>query len=139
MRDFSTLEVWGIGHELVLALYRPTKHFPREELYGIVSQIRRAGASIPMNIAEGCGRCGEAEVARFMQIAIGSASELEYSLLLARDLEYLGTDEHQQLHRRCTQIKRLRTGLTRRLSSESNLYAVAHFRRCFSRQPMPGN
>jgi four helix bundle protein len=86
LRDFRELKVWGKANQLTLSVYKATQIFPKEELYGLTSQMRRSCASIPANIAEGCGRTGEAELARFLQIAMGSASELEYYLLLAYDL-----------------------------------------------------
>jgi four helix bundle protein len=89
MKDFRQLKVWEKSHELALAIYHITAAFPREETYGLASQIRRAASSIPSNIAEGCGRNGDAELARFCIIARGSASELEYQLLLGRDLKLL--------------------------------------------------
>ena len=89
MQDFKKMAVWQKSHALTLALYQATISFPRDEMYGLTSQLRRAGSSIPANIAEGCGRNGNAELARFLYIAMGSASELEYHLLLARDLGYL--------------------------------------------------
>lgn len=88
MRDFRQLKVWAKAHSLTLAVYRATAAFPREEQYGLTSQLRRAAASIPTNLAEGCGRYGDAELARFVGIAAGSASEVEYLLMLARDLKY---------------------------------------------------
>ena len=87
MKDFRELQVWRKAHELTLAVYQITASFPREELYGLTAQLRRAGSSIAANLAEGCGRNGDAELARFCSIAMGSASELEYHLLLARDLK----------------------------------------------------
>jgi four helix bundle protein len=78
MKDFRTLTVWQKAHQLTLAVYKATRGFPKEEMYGLTSQVRRASSSIPANIAEGCGRDGDAELARFFQIAMGSASELEY-------------------------------------------------------------
>lgn len=89
MRDFREIKVWHKAHGLTLDIYRSTAIFPREELYGLTSQLRRASSSIPANIAEGCGRGGNAELARFLQIGMGSASELEYHILLAHDLTYL--------------------------------------------------
>jgi four helix bundle protein len=80
MRDFKEYKVWEKSHYLALEVYRVTATFPKEELYGLTSQIRRASTSIPANIAEGCGRSGNTELARFLQIAMGSASELEYHL-----------------------------------------------------------
>ena len=83
MKDFRHLTVWQKSHELTLALYRLTAPFPREEIYGLTSQIRRAASSIPANLAEGCGTDGDGELARYCRIARASASELEYHLLLA--------------------------------------------------------
>lgn len=81
MRDFRELKVWQKSHQLTLAIYKATVKFPKDEMYGLTSQIRRASASIAANIAEGCGRNGEAELGRFLQIAMGSASELEYQVV----------------------------------------------------------
>ena len=89
MKDFRKLKVWEKAHHLTLALYPVTASFPRDEVYGLASQIRRAASSIPSNIAEGCGREGDPELARFCIIARGSATELEYQLLLARDLKLI--------------------------------------------------
>ena len=91
MKDFRELRVWGKAHEMALGCYRLTAEFPRTELFGLTSQIRRCGSSIPANIAEGCGRLGNTELHRFLQIACGSASELEYHFLLAKDLGYIQT------------------------------------------------
>ena len=90
MKDFRDLEVWRHSHRLTLDVYRESKNFPMDERFGLTSQIRRCAASIPANIAEGCGRRGDGEFHRFLPIAMGSASELDYHLLLAKDLEYLG-------------------------------------------------
>ncbi len=107
MRNFRALKVWEKSHRLVLAVYKATGTFPREETYGLTAQLRRCCASIPANIAEGCGRSGEAELGRFMVIAMGSASELEYHLLLARDLGYLGAQDYQELSQRTGEVKRM--------------------------------
>ena len=85
MKDFRNLQVWEKAHKLTLSLYRATQSFPKEEVYGITSQLRRASSSIPTNIAEGCGRGSDAELGRFLQIAMGSASEVEYLALLVND------------------------------------------------------
>jgi four helix bundle protein len=89
MKDFRDLKVWEKAHEVVLACYDLTAHFPKHEVFGIVSQIRRAASSVAANIAEGCGRGGSAEFQRFLHMAMGSASELEYHMLLSRDLQFL--------------------------------------------------
>jgi len=91
MKDFRDLKVWHKAHELTLAVYKATGDFPKEELYGLTSQIRRCSVSIAANIAEGCGKCGGAEFNRYLLMASGSASELDYHLLLAHDLKYLNT------------------------------------------------
>jgi len=109
LQNFRKLKVWEKGHALTLAVYRATVKFPREELYGLTSQIRRASASIPANIAEGCGRGGKAELARYLQVAMGSASEVEYHLLLARDLGLLGVPQHNELESIVTEVKRMLT------------------------------
>ena len=119
MRDFRKLAVWEKAHHLTLAVYRETKMFPREELFGLTSQMRRAAASVPANIAEGCGRDGNAEFRRFLHIAGGSASELEYHLLLARDLELLPVDAYETLAANTTEIKRMLTSLAQKLKAES--------------------
>src|SRR3989337_3096034 len=107
MKDFRQLKVWEKSHQLALAIYKATKEFPKEELYGLTSQIRRASMSIPTNIAEGCGRNTDAEFARCLQIAMGSASETEYQLLLARDLEFLPRNEYEKLHSEVEEVKRM--------------------------------
>ena len=100
MEDFRDLKVWTKAHDLTLNVYRSTRAFPKEEMYGLTSQIRRASASIGANIAEGCGRRSDPEMKRFVQIARGSASELEYHLLLAKDLQLLTVEEFKDLERK---------------------------------------
>ncbi len=107
MKDFRRMQVWHKAHALVLDLYTATARFPREEIYGLTSQTRRAAVSIAANIAEGCGRQGEAELSRFSHIAMGSASELEYHLLLCRDLKLLGEPDYQTLTREAVEVKRM--------------------------------
>lgn len=119
MRNFRELKVWEKSHRLTLAVYGATAGFPRDEVYGLTSQIRRSAASIPANIAEGCGRDGEAELARFLRIAAGSASELEYHLLLARDLEILALGEHERLTKEVVEVKRMLTMFIKKLTAES--------------------
>ena len=110
MRDFRSLEIWNQGHSLTLDIYQVTgKCFPREELYGLTSQIRRASASIPTNIAEGCGRRTQAEFNQFLQIAIGSSSEVEYQLQLARDLNYIDDACFETLSSKVVMIRKMMT------------------------------
>src|SRR5438132_4573717 len=118
MKDFRQLKVWEKAHLLALAVYPITARFPREKTYGLTAQIRRAASSIPSNIAEGCGRDGDAELARFCIIARGSATELEYQLLLARDLTLLHPDDYEQLSQQTIQIKRMLTVLVQKLTAE---------------------
>jgi four helix bundle protein len=117
MRNFKNLQVWQKGHTLVLEAYKGTIGFPREETYGLTSQIRRSAVSIPANIAEGCGRSGDAELARFMLIAMGSASELEYHLLLAKDLDYLDPLQYEDLAEKTQEVKRMLAPFINKLKS----------------------
>jgi four helix bundle protein len=118
MKDFRDLEVWRKSHSTTLAIYRATADFPREELYGLTSQIRRCSASVPANIAEGCGRRGNSEFHRFLTIAMGSASELEYHLLLSHDLGFLGRESFEILTSQTQEIKKMLASLIRRVDSE---------------------
>jgi four helix bundle protein len=111
--------VWQKSHQLVLAVYRATVAFPKDELYGLTSQMRRAASSIPANIAEGCGRGGPVELGRFLRIAMGSASELEYHLLLCRDLELLSDAAYQPLTAAVEETKRMLTAYLQRLTADS--------------------
>ena len=118
MRDFRELKVWEKSHHLALGVYKATAKFPKDELYGLTSQIRRACVSVPANIAEGCGRNGHPEFARFLQIAMGSASELEYHLLISHDLGLLTDTEHKQLTQETTEVKRMLTSSIQKLKAD---------------------
>jgi four helix bundle protein len=118
VKDFHELKVWQKAHQLTLAVYQITAGFPREERYGLTSQLRRCSSSIPANLAEGCGRNGDAEFARFCSIAMGSASELEYHLLLAKDLKLLKPNDHAELSQRATELKRMLTALLQKLKAD---------------------
>jgi four helix bundle protein len=111
VQNFRNLKVWQKAHALVLAVYRETRNYPREELFGLTSQTRRAASSVPTNIAEGTGRSSDADFARFLWMANGSACELDYQLLLARDLEYLGDDRYTELMGQLDEVKRMLSGL----------------------------
>ena len=119
MKDFRKLTVWQKAHRLTLDMYRVTATFPKEERYGLMSQMRRSAASSPSNIAEGCGRGGDADFARFMRIAMGSASELEYQILLAHDLGYLTETRHFDCTTQVQEIKRMLTAFLKKLTAES--------------------
>ena len=99
-------------------VYGITAHFPKDELYGLTSQIRRSCASIPMNIAEGCGRSGDTEFCRFLVIAMGSASELEYLLQLANDLDYLKRSDYKELAKDIVEIKRMLSSFIQKLTAD---------------------
>jgi len=118
MKDFRQLKVWEKAHQLTLAVYQVTASFPRDEIYGLTSQMRWAASSIPSNLAEGCGRNSDAELARFSSMAAGSASELEYHLLLARDLNLIPLNDHQLLTEQVVEIKRMLSGLVQKLSAD---------------------
>ncbi len=118
MVGFRQLKVWEKSHRLTLATYRATRSFPTEEKYGLVSQLRRSAASVCANIAEGCGRSGRRDFGRFLQIALGSASEYEYHLLLALDLGFVARSEYGRLESSTIEVKRMLTGLIKRLKSD---------------------
>jgi len=118
MKDFRKLKVWEKAHQLVLAVYDTTASFPRPETYGLTAQIRRSASSIPSNIAEGCGRDGDAELARFCLIARGSASELEYPILLAHDLKLIPSAHYEELSQTIIEIKRMLTVLVQKLTAD---------------------
>jgi four helix bundle protein len=105
VKDFRRLEVWQKAHRLSLAIYHATASFPNEEKFGLTSQIRRCCVSIEANIAEGCGRSGDLDLRRFLYIALGSASELDCELLLARDLGFLMQGSPEQLFNELRSIK----------------------------------
>jgi four helix bundle protein len=120
MRDFRQLRVWSKAHELTLALYRVTRAFPNDERYGLTAQVRRAAASIGANIAEGCGRRGRKDLSRFLVIASGSASELDYHLILAVDLELLDRTAYRPLADRLASVRRMLATFIRRIASQSD-------------------
>jgi four helix bundle protein len=113
MQDFRKLKVWEKSHQLTLEIYRTTQSFPKEELYGLTIQIRRSSASVATNIAEGCGRGSDGDFKRFLQIAMGSASEAEYQILLAHDLGYLAEPCFEQLSHENIEVKQMLASLIR--------------------------
>ena len=106
MRDFKKYTVWEQSHSLTLAIYQMTKLYPSDEKFGIISQMRRAASSIPTNIAEGCGKSSDKDFARFLNISFGSASELEYLLILSRDLEYISVNHFEKITNDLISIKK---------------------------------
>ncbi len=119
MQSFRNLKVWEKAHILALDLYKSSKGFPRDELYGLTSQMRRSSTSIGTNIAEGCCRKGDIELGRFLQIAMGSASEVEYQLLLARDLEIIKSLDFQRLSGEVIEVKKMLAALIHKLKADS--------------------
>ena len=117
MKDFRDLRVWEKAHRLVLESYRATASFPKTEMFGLSSQIRTA-ASIPANIAEGCGKRGNGEFQRFLNMATGSASEIEYHFLLARDLQLVDESAYRDLNGSVVEVKRMLSALVRKVEAE---------------------
>src|ERR1700676_4022704 len=111
MRNYKDLRFWDEAHRLTLSVYKATQLFPKEERFGLTSQIRRASASIAANLAEGCGRRSDGEMARFVQIAMGSGAELSYHLLLARDLGLLNTTDYTRLETDLSEVMRMLSSL----------------------------
>jgi four helix bundle protein len=118
MQDYRNLSVWKKSHLLSKAVYKVTADFPKSEVFSLTTQIRRACVSIPANIAEGCGRGGGTELARFLQIASGSAHELEYHLFLARELKYLKKEDHNEIDVQVSEVKRMLSALITKIKTK---------------------
>jgi four helix bundle protein len=118
MRDFKKYDIWQLSHELTLEIYKVTYLFPKDEKYGLISQIRRASSSIPTNISEGCGRNSDAEFNQFLSIALGSALETEYLLILSKDLAYLKNDVFLNMESKINLIKSKIYNLKLKLTSQ---------------------
>ncbi len=118
--DFHRYKVWQKAHELALDTYHVTEPFPVQERFGLTAQLRRAVTSIPTNIAEGIGRTGDRERTRFLDIAIGSANEVEYQLLLSRDLEYLEGGMYEELHGKVIEVRKMLIALRIKLIAHSS-------------------
>lgn len=119
MRDFRQLRVWEEAHRLTLEVYRITKDFPKEELFALTNQLRRASTSISSNIAEGCGRGSNKDYSHFLQMAIGSAFEVDYQLLLAKDLSYLDKENYSQINEKVIVLKRQLAALLQKVRNSS--------------------
>ncbi len=115
VRNYRDLRVWDEAHRLTLAIYQVTASFPREERFGLTSQIRRASVSIAANLAEGCGRRSDGEMSRFVQIAMGSGSELSYHLLLSRDLKFLPQEQYADLNPRLERVMKMLSALASKM------------------------
>jgi four helix bundle protein len=113
LKDFRSLKIWDRSHHLTLDIYRATANFPAEELEGVTGKLRRACASISATIAEACGRDGSSDLLRAYQTALGAASEVEYHLLLARDLDYLTRQTYEVLNREVVEIKEILVSFTK--------------------------
>ena len=116
MRDYKKFLVWEKSHALTLAIYKVTSLFPKDEIFGLTSQIKRASSSIPINIAEGCGRNSDKDFCRFLYIAFGSANELEYQILLSIDLNFIENESGQKLLFQIEEIKKMLNGLIIKLN-----------------------
>ncbi|MGB8887703.1 MAG: four helix bundle protein [Candidatus Korobacteraceae bacterium] len=117
MQNFRNLAVWTKAHSITLEIYRLTDGFPRSEMFGLSSQIRRAAASMATNLAEGCGRT-QPEFGRFLQIAFGSACEVEYQLLLARDLRFIDSQTYEDVSANVVEVKRMLNCLLKRIQRD---------------------
>ena len=115
MRDFTQLSIWQKSHSLTLTIYRVTKDFPKEEIFGLTNQMRRSSYSIPTNIAEGCGRDTNPQLKHFLNIASGSATELQYQIILSKDLGYIGDDAFQELSNEIIEIKKMLYSFSKKL------------------------
>lgn len=119
MKNFGDLSVWQKAHELTLAVYKVTNRFPKEEIYGLTSQMRRSSSSIAANIAEGCGRRTEADFVRFLPNAFGSAREPEYHITLAGDLGFINRDDTDRLSEDVIEVKKMLAAFLRKLNAIS--------------------
>ena len=119
MQDFRTLQVWQLSHKLTLAVYEITANYSKDELFALVSQMRRSSSSIPTNIAEGCGRRTADDFAHFLVIALGSTSEIEYQILLSADLGYISRDKENELNKLANEVKRMLIGLIQKIKSQA--------------------
>lgn len=120
MQNYKELKVWQKSHQLTLSIYKASTAFPKEELYALTSQIRRSSSSIPANIAEGCGKNSGPDLANFLNIALGSANETEYHLLLAKDLGYLSLETYGELDNKINEVKAMLISLINKIRHPNN-------------------
>ena len=121
MQNYKDLKVWEKAHAFTLSVYQVSTHFPKEELYSLTNQLRRASSSIPANIAEGCGKNSQSEFAHFLNISLGSANETEYFLLLSKDLNYLSAEKHVELAENINEVKAMLISLINKVRGSKNL------------------
>src|SRR5579862_2643725 len=119
MRNYKDLLVWEKAHRLTLAVYKETSVFPKDERFGLTSEVRRASSSIPANLAEGCGRRSDREMGRFVQIAMGSGAELSYHLLLAKDLGFVTDEQYGELDASLEKVMRMLSALSAKVRNPS--------------------
>ena len=120
MQNYKELKVWSKAHEFTLKVYELTKKFPREEVYGMTSQMRRAASSIPANIAEGCGKYTPQDFARYLNIALGSANESEYFILLSKDLKFISQDDFEKINQIINEVKAMLISLISKVRLNDN-------------------
>ncbi|HET9838889.1 MAG TPA: four helix bundle protein [Candidatus Angelobacter sp.] len=125
MRNYRDLEVWKHSHKLTLELYEASRKFPKEEMFGLTSQLRRAAISVGANLAEGCGRRTTAEFARFIRIAMGSASELDYHLLLCRDFKFLAIEVYERNWKELTRVRKMLSSLLASVETQMQAKALS--------------
>jgi four helix bundle protein len=121
MKNYRDLNVWKKAHELVLLIYKYTKTFPKEEQFNLISQLRRAGTSIPTNIAEGCGKFTQRDFANYLQTSQGSTQEVEYLLFLSYDLGYLKHDDYKGLDLQVNEVKAMLISLIKKVRKDAKL------------------
>ena len=120
MRNYRDIQVWQRSHQLTLTIYKMIESFPASEQYALTSQMKRAAYSVPMNIAEGCGKSSEADFVRFLEIASGSASELDYQLVLVRDLGYIDENQYEQFLNELIEIRKMLTTFIKQVRKRLN-------------------
>lgn len=120
MQNYKELKVWTKAHEFTLKVYELTQKFPREEVYGMTSQMRRAASSIPANIAEGCGKYTQQDFARYLNIALGSANESEYFILLSKDLKFISQDDNSKINQIINEVKAMLISLISKVRLTDN-------------------
>ncbi len=118
MQDYRKLDTWRKAHKFALEIYEIVNEFPKIEIYSLTDQLKRASVSMPANIAEGCGRQTPKELLRYLYIAFGSACEVEYYLLLAKDLDYISETDFQRLAHGIEEIKKMISGLMSKVEED---------------------